>query len=587
MKSSNHHRGASENDKETLLSNDLKSVSTRRKLLESGLKKDNLLSKSRSRGLARSTERLTSFPISLRQASLYPLFPTSTLKASVSKPSAQSTLPKCKSPASTQRKKSLDSTKISESSAKPSMRTSTERLRVIPPPSNTSRRRAEKPTDCISKISEQFSVKKVTVSYNKELNIRNSRGDDQICRALIALLSEVDYHIKESQNYPIEVFIDFLASPGIVVQAIKKIPDHILAERIAPRKLYLDNFSKSAEIFNEAGSVTNSPGFVLLVGLLEAVFTFKQIEFNSARFNKVEGMQVLANHSRERMSLDLKQCTQSVHRKNKSISDCSAIRNIPVKEGDERYAREAVEKCRQESQGIKSFEVPAIEHVDFGGEETNFMEAKDFLLGKFLAKMGISKKGIMEREKSPTKEFLNRSMEYIPEDVQRSHYIKIKKLSRPSSTTPRSRSSRKKHERNILTTTISSNKITAKYEVEKLKQKKILLGSRFYKKIDEKFIEYLADKMKKDPRDLKILKSLDFEEFSKKKNHLIIMNKSMWVNETLRHLEASDLLISLNENDLNQETKHEAMLEHLGQDKHIAMLIRKAEQMETASRKTR
>ena len=403
---------------------------------------------------------------------------------------------------------------------------------------------------------------------------------------MIALLSEVDYHIKESQTYPIEVFTDLLSSPGIAVQAIKKIPDHIIADRIATSNIYVDNYIKSAELFNEAGSVTNSPGFVMLVTLLEAVFRFKNIDFNGVKFNRGEEGMLQPSHSRERSSVDLRQKPQIVHKKSNSISDSSSIKPALAPIIYEKPGRISPEKSLPQIQAVKSFEVSLVEDSECI-EETNFMDSKGFLLGKFFSKMGMSKKGMMERDKSPTKEFLNRSMECIPEDVQRSHYIKIKKISRPSSTTPRSRSSRKRNEHSILSMTFSSNKITAKSEVEKLKQKKILLGSRFYKKIDEKFIEYLADKMKKNPRDLKTLKSLNYEEYLKKKNHFIMMNKSMWVNETLRHIEASDMLLSLNENDLNQETKHDAMLEHLGQDKHIAMLIRRAEQIENLSRKSR
>ena len=178
-------------------------------------------------------------------------------------------------------------------------------------------------------------------------------------------------------------------------------------------------------------------------------------------------------------------------------------------------------------------------------------------------------------------------MEYIDESIDSASYIKGKRVNRPTSATSRSISSSKQSEKSILAEYGSNKKLINKPNIDDIKQKNFLLGSRFYAKIDTKFMETLCEKMKKDPKDLKMLKTFNFEVYTKKKNHYILMNKTQWVNETLRYLETCDLLICMNENDLNQDAKHDAMLNHLNQDKHLASLIRKAEQNEVSSRKSK
>ena len=166
MKLRNHHRGSSENDKEAFLSKDIKPLTARRKLLEKGFKKDQVLNKSRSRLGTKSIERLQ--PYSIKQNTTFSLYPTNQT-AIIKKISAVKPLEinrsSSKSPTAIMRKKSLDSTKMSESSTNSKQRQSTEKLRNFEPPSNVNRRRVEKPTDCILKVAEQFSVKKVNVNY--------------------------------------------------------------------------------------------------------------------------------------------------------------------------------------------------------------------------------------------------------------------------------------------------------------------------------------------------------------------------------------------------------------------------------------
>lgn len=159
MKSYNHHRGASESDKESLLSKELKSTSARRKLLEKGLKKDQL---SKSRQLNKSVQRLSSIPTQFQKAfSIYPLMSSNTKQPVLTKAIPSVPRLRSKSPTSTFRKPSMDSTKFSETSNKLNPRKSTEKIRIIP----STRRRIEKPTEQISKVAEQFSVKKVNVNF--------------------------------------------------------------------------------------------------------------------------------------------------------------------------------------------------------------------------------------------------------------------------------------------------------------------------------------------------------------------------------------------------------------------------------------
>jgi hypothetical protein len=194
------------------------------------------------------------------------------------------------------------------------------------------------------------------------------------------------------------------------------------------------------------------------------------------------------------------------------------------------------------------------------------------LLEKFYKKMGISEAEIIEREKSPAKVFLNCSIENFQTNDNRSY---IKSKGRPSSLTPTSSHSR----------TLTENKNFRQEKIEDLKKTQFLLGSRFYKKIDQKFVDTLLDKMKKESFDLKRLRKNSFEEYSKKKNLMIAANKEKWVVDTVRYLETSELLVPSNENDLGQDVKHDAVLAHLSNEQHVGALVRRAEQLELSYRR--
>ena len=367
-------------------------------------------------------------------------------------------------------------------------------------------------------------------------------------------------------------------------------------------RYYIDNISKALELFNQIDIVTNFQSFNLLVSLFEAIFLFKGLEYKNLIYKNEERCSFI-NHSRENLSLDISKTQVVRQRRVNSISESSStqvpilslqeLKSSPKASPSKISPRKtsprkiSPEKYRSQPQVIhKFFEEKLIENIDIN-DDSSFMDSKNILLDQFFSKMGLSKLKITEREKSPLKEFLNKSMECPKECTEIKNYIKVKKTNRPSSATPRSMSSRQKSNKNILVEYGSNKKIVNKPNIDDIKQTNFLLGSRFYAKIDAKFIETLCEKLKKDPKDLKTLKTINFEEYSKKKNHYIMMNKNQWVNETLRSLETSDMLVSLNENDLNQDTKHEAMLNHLSQDKHIASLIRKAEHFEISSRKSK
>jgi hypothetical protein len=49
---------------------------------------------------------------------------------------------------------------------------------------------------------------------------------------LLALLAEVDYHIGHCLEFTVEMFFEYISTPGIVVQTVKRIPEMIFNDRI-------------------------------------------------------------------------------------------------------------------------------------------------------------------------------------------------------------------------------------------------------------------------------------------------------------------------------------------------------------------
>ena len=95
----------------------------------------------------------------------------------------------------------------------------------------------------------------------------------------------------------------------------------------------------------------------------------------------------------------------------------------------------------------------------------------------------------------------------------------------------------------------------------------------------------LSEKMKKDTKELKRLKDSNKEEYTKKRNEFLQVNKEKWVKEVLESLRSNEVALPSSENDSHQQVKHEALCEYLNQEKNFFPLISKAEHIELGSRK--
>lgn len=208
----------------------------------------------------------------------------------------------------------------------------------------------------------------------------------------------------------------------------------------------------------------------------------------------------------------------------------------------------------------------------------SFRDSKKILLDRFFNKMinPIKFEEIIQ-EKTPLTEVKNLNLDSLmPESGPRS-----KNSYRPSSTTPRPDS--KLDFKNIDGILGKAKEIKAKHEEQKIKN--FMVGTRFYKKIEEKFVKVLVEKMKKDSKDLQKLRLKNFEEYLKEKSEYIEFNKSQWIDETLKQLQESEDLAQNNENEALQGLKYSALMDYLGQEKTINCLVMKAEQLESSYRK--
>lgn len=346
--------------------------------------------------------------------------------------------------------------------------------------------------------------------------------------------------------------------PGIVIQTIKRLPEMIANERIPNRIFYLECFVKAAEIFNQAGEISRLAGVEILAELLQVVFSFKGIGFKALDLgNYGESIKVAYRH----------RPVQS--------EDCGK-----TNQNDEVPLIKILEK--EESASKTSPLKPIIQKL-YTPVNPEFSESKSTLLSKFYTKMGASQSSLFQSKVSPLKNLLNLSQDYHLSSSDHNFYIKPKSNKRSSSLTPTPCPSSSSQKNPFFEN--KSNKSINKEKIEDIKKTQFLLGSRFYKKIDQKFVEKLLEKMKKESFEVKKMRTVNFEEYVRRKNLYISGNKKKWVVETLRYLETSDLLVPVNENDLGQNARHDALLAHLNQEQHVASLVRKAEQMEVASRR--
>ena len=376
MENIKHTRGFSDSERLNTTTKDY-SITARKKLLEKGFQKDKPFRSKNSKFRTKSAERLSfssNFSKTFFIAPLSQISKNDESTAGLKKTS--------KSPAATKRTKSIESTKKLENIEK--IENFAKKLSKNPKISltRTRRKKLEKPTDFILKVAEKFSVKKINVINKQDLHC-NNKSDEFLGRALIALLNDVDYHIKESQNYPVEVFYEYISSPGIVVQTIKRIPDLIATERIPQRNFYTESYLRSLEFFNEAKLVTNNPGFVLLVELLESIFKYKELITKDIQFKETEEI-IVSRHKRKNLSLDLDSVASSAcQRRLNSISDLSQLSTLKTIE--DLPSRRSFEKEK-----ISVVLKPVKTKVSIKPKKAGFMDSKNILLEKFFMRMGIN-----------------------------------------------------------------------------------------------------------------------------------------------------------------------------------------------------
>jgi hypothetical protein len=526
---------------------DLSLNNTRKKLLEQAFLKDKTCLVPKPSRPSRSSERISNIPSKLSSKTLKK--PSEEQKKPIMNPER---LHRSKSPACTQRNKSSEARKISNSN-KYSREKNAEKIR-------TTIKSPEKNIESISKAAYEFSIKKMNVIYNKELKEFCYKDDQNLCRALIALLADIDYHIKESSHYPIETFIEYVSSPGIIVQNIKRLPDLIVEEKVPLSKLYLESILAAYEIFNKIQTVSNSTGHLLLAGLLAGIFRLQGLDVPCISFASPSVKTVRKLNS---SFIDTKNSSKpsKIRKKTESLS----ISSIP-KPSEDTYP-----KTLENSIAIslnQTCELP-VSSKTFEG----YQNSKKILLDKFISKMSYPETPKQNNLRNPFKE-LNKA------EIRQ---ISPMQFTRPLSATPRV------DLENIEKKSIGEYKyiknLIPKNRIGELNIKKIMVGSRFYKKIDEKFVEVMLGKLKKDTKDLIRAKNENFDEYLKKKSEVIQANKNNLIKETIITLENSEFFISSNENESLLETKLQAMQDYLSQEKNINRLVLRAERLEVSSRK--
>ena len=556
-------------------------TSTRKRLLEQALLKDNIPNNPKS---ARQTSNTETFSSNFSKQ-INPISRSSHLKPPAKSSADQKTANKLparagrsKSPTCTKRNVSFDLSKNLNSSNHLNFSRGKSVGRIRPVLPQKPAKNFEKPTDKISEIANQFSVKKLNVSAIQELKYFSGQGDRDLCRALVALLSEVDYHIHESQHFPIEIFLDYAASPGIVVQTIKKISSYLLSDKIPDSNFYLESLRESFEIYSSVENASNSPGFLLLASLLSSIFEYKdlhcteiKLQANCPGHNK--------SQSTEKLNSNFKEIEAKKKSPQKSHVKAESLSITPTMSVSKELFLSDLAFDNSESTATKY----EIFENDPTREQQGFRDSKRFLLDRFFNKMNYPE--IIEEnkeERSPLKSILNKSIEICKPKEESKNIIRLKQLSRPSSTTPRINSSDKVESEGKVSKDFRLS--TNNNKVQELKRKSIIVGSRFYKKLNEKFIEIFLEKISKEPKELKNLKITNFEEYSKQKNEFVKQNKDSWVKETVKWLENFDFSMH-DENNAVMETKKEALAEFLTQEKNIIPLVSRAEQLEILQRR--
>ncbi|OMJ93335.1 hypothetical protein SteCoe_3688 [Stentor coeruleus] len=549
-------------------------TSTRKRLLEQALNKDKLSTRNKSVSVAKSSEKnVLNSSKAFSQVGKQVLPRGSLTNKPHEEPCKagpiQERVHRSKSPSCTKRENSLETSKGSRINR----RKSAERLKPAPVIQTVPKKSIEKPADCIGKIANQFSVKKV-----QDLKDCSIKGNEELGRALLVMLSDVDYHIKDSPYYSVDIFLDYISSPGIVVQTLKKIQTLIVTEKITEK-----NIANSYEIFSKIDMVTNSPGHLLMAALMDTIFKFKNLPGKYIKFIKQSDVpKVVAMEKLNQTVAEVKKVSKApkkTHAKTESLGVPISV--LITKE--ETLIESTSEKSESEislNNTIEPMSVP--EKLD------SFKDSKKILLDKFFTRMlnPLTPHEETITDRSPLQDIHNKSFERSKPVIETKGHIRIKHFSRPSSATPRldpKVNIAKELEKKIV---IESKVKTpmAKTKIEELRRKNIMIGSRFYKRLEEKFIEIFLEKMKKEPRDLKKLSMISPDDYAKRKEDYIQTNKEVWIKDTIKVLENMEFGEN-NENESLVETKHSAFLEYINQEKNISQLIFRAEQIELATRK--
>ena len=403
------------------------------------------------------------------------------------------------------------------------------------------------------------------------------KGDEGLGISFLILISDIDDKLKDCKTDQINVLMNYISNASTAVQMIKRFPDLLRAQKFSQRKFYIESLENSLEVFNAIECATKLPGLVLLASVLELVYKFNEMDCISIIFTEQPETHNLDIATKKCPSLKISQKSEKKEdEKSHSIRITPGIPHIKLENLSETGK---ISKFDTEDYSIQT---PNL--CEISDEFKTFKESKDSLLSQFFNRMN-------KEEAAEEKEPISREIiEKTPIDSERvlcdSSSIKVKCSSRPISNTPRSLMAKQGNEKVLLgECNFNANTFRNTTRTQESKIKKIMLGTRFFRKIDEKFVQMLSEKMKKDTKELKRLKDSNTEEYTKKKTEFLQVNKEKWIKEVLGSLRNNETPLPSSENDSHLQVKHEALCEYLKQEKNIFPLISKAEHIELSSRK--
>ena len=419
-------------------------------------------------------------------------------------------------------------------------------------------------------------------------------------KVLILLLREVDHHLQESKIVFPEIAQEYFASPGIVVQSIKSLTGFVLAGKIPESKFYLESFVKAHEVYMKVDAVLGSPGFELLASYLENLFKFKKMQSKFVRMLQNFEIEIYNRNRAEAKECRVKYV--EVYRDMKEMKEMTEMKDMKdmkeIKQNNEtnKIANPQNPLSTSESRPpptlvprlplprpkhhpkSESCSIPLISILEPTPEPSlkpspqtsspqvpiSFQDSKKLLLDRFFNKMS-----------NPHFDSFSSTTSFPLSDLCNHLNLESKfHASTPfNSTTPRP-------EGTLSELSRSSN---SKSKQDEQKKKNLMIGTRFYKKIDERLSKLLLEKMKKDSKELLKAKLKDLDEYARGKLVFIEENKEKWVKEVVEELMASEEF-----NDENEEIagfKRHALDEYLAQDKVLKGIVSKAQALEAAYRK--